>query len=193
MSGEDRYIPGVPCWIDTTQPDPAAAAEFYGELFGWEFEDRMPPGAPLSYHVAQHRRAATSPRRRVTPAEAPPGVEHVRLGGGRRRHGEQGPAAGGTVLDEPRALGEEGRMAVFADPAGAPFRAWEPGRHRGATRVNEHGSLNFNVLATRATPTARSRSTARCSAGRSSMSAARRCGRSQATATTLEQRTPGTA
>ncbi len=39
MSEQDRYIPGVPCWIDTTQPDPAAAAAFYGGLFGWEFED----------------------------------------------------------------------------------------------------------------------------------------------------------
>ena len=26
MAELDRYIPGVPCWIDTTQPDPGAAA-----------------------------------------------------------------------------------------------------------------------------------------------------------------------
>ena len=36
MSERDRYIPGVPCWVDTSQPDPAAAVEFYGGLFGWE-------------------------------------------------------------------------------------------------------------------------------------------------------------
>ena len=29
------YPPGVPCWVETPQPDPAAAAGFYGELFGW--------------------------------------------------------------------------------------------------------------------------------------------------------------
>lgn len=40
------YPQGVPCWIDTTQPDIAAAAEFYAGLFGWTFEDAMPPGAP---------------------------------------------------------------------------------------------------------------------------------------------------
>jgi predicted enzyme related to lactoylglutathione lyase len=39
----DGYIPGVPCWIDTSQPDPKAAVSFYGGLFGWEFEDVMPP------------------------------------------------------------------------------------------------------------------------------------------------------
>jgi predicted enzyme related to lactoylglutathione lyase len=41
----DAYIAGVPCWVDTSQPDPDAAAAFYGGLFGWEFEDAMPaPG-----------------------------------------------------------------------------------------------------------------------------------------------------
>ena len=39
MSHPDRYIPGVPCWVDTTQPDPVAAVAFYGGLFGWELEE----------------------------------------------------------------------------------------------------------------------------------------------------------
>ena len=30
----DGYPAGVPCWIDTTQPDPQAAAEFYRGLLG---------------------------------------------------------------------------------------------------------------------------------------------------------------
>jgi hypothetical protein len=28
MSDDDRYIPGVPCCVDTTQPDPEAAVAF---------------------------------------------------------------------------------------------------------------------------------------------------------------------
>jgi uncharacterized protein len=43
---------------------------------------------------------------------------------------------------------EAGRMAVFADPAGAAFTVWQANQHRGATVVNEHGSLNFNNLVT---------------------------------------------
>src|SRR5919206_151085 len=35
-----------------------------------------------------------------------------------------------------------------ADPAGASFCVWQPGQHRGAAIVNEHASLNFNVLNT---------------------------------------------
>ena len=48
MPERDGYIPGVPCWVDTSQPDPKAAADFYGGLFGWEFENVMPPGSPAA-------------------------------------------------------------------------------------------------------------------------------------------------
>src|SRR5918995_31923 len=39
MSQRDRYEPGVPCWVTTMQPDVDAAAEYYGGLFGWDYED----------------------------------------------------------------------------------------------------------------------------------------------------------
>ena len=41
MQTRSMYLPGVPCWVDTMQPDPEAAKEFYGELFGWRAE-RVP-------------------------------------------------------------------------------------------------------------------------------------------------------
>jgi predicted enzyme related to lactoylglutathione lyase len=43
---------------------------------------------------------------------------------------------------------DSGRLAAFADPAGAVFSIWQPNQHRGATIVNEPGSLNFNDLHT---------------------------------------------
>ena len=49
----DGYIPGVPCAVDTGQPDPEAAVDFYRGLFGWEFEDVMPPDSGTSYFVAR--------------------------------------------------------------------------------------------------------------------------------------------
>src|SRR5215216_5514106 len=48
-----EYPPGVPCWVDTAQPDPEAAVRFYGGLFGWDFEDRMPSDAPGNYFVGR--------------------------------------------------------------------------------------------------------------------------------------------
>ena len=53
MAERDGYIPGVPCWVDTSQPDPEAAAAFYRGLFGWELEDTMPVGSPGSYFMAR--------------------------------------------------------------------------------------------------------------------------------------------
>jgi predicted enzyme related to lactoylglutathione lyase len=40
-------------------------------------------------------------------------------------------------------------MAVLTDPEGASFFVWQAKNHKGAKVVNEHGSLNFNGLATR--------------------------------------------
>ncbi len=57
--------------------------------------------------------------------------------------------AGGTVLTEPFDVLDAGRMAVFADPAGAAFCVWQAKEHKGARIVNEDGSLNFNGLNTR--------------------------------------------
>src|SRR5581483_6850137 len=51
----DRYTPGVPCWIDTNQPDPEAAVTFYSTLFDWAVEDVMPPGSDGKYFIARIR------------------------------------------------------------------------------------------------------------------------------------------
>src|SRR5438132_184891 len=59
VQGQERdminrtYPHGVPCWIDTEQPDVEAATAFYGGIFGWTFEDAMPPGGPGRYLIAR--------------------------------------------------------------------------------------------------------------------------------------------
>jgi uncharacterized protein len=140
----DRYIAGVPCWVDTTPPDTDAAVAFYGGLFGWEFEDVMPPGAPARYLVARIRGedvgAVGSPMPGGSGWNTYVWVDSADDTAGKVR------AAGGSVLVEPCDSGEAGRMAVCADPEGATFCLWEPKAHRGAQIVNEHGSVNFNDL-----------------------------------------------
>jgi predicted enzyme related to lactoylglutathione lyase len=146
----DGYIPGVPCWVDTSQPDPDAAAAFYGGLFGWEFEDMMPPGSAGKYLVARLNGGEVAAVGSV-PQGAPPiamwntsvWVDSADETAAKVRD------AGGTVLMEPFDVMDAGRTAVFADPEGAMFCAWQAGRHRGARIVNEHGALNFNGLNTR--------------------------------------------
>ena len=149
MSERDGYIPGVPCWVDCSQPDPEAAVRFYGGLFGWEFENVMPPEAPVGYFIGRIRGgdvAAVGP----VPEGAPPvaswntyvWVDRADDAVARARK------AGGTAT-EPMDVMDVGRMAVLSDLEGASCCAWEPRQNRGAKVVNEHGALNFNNLATR--------------------------------------------
>jgi predicted enzyme related to lactoylglutathione lyase len=157
MPERDGYIPGVPCWIDTSQPDPEAAVDFYRDLFGWEFEDVMPPDSPGKYFIARIRGGSVAAVGSV-PEEAPPmaawntyiWVESADETAGKVRD------AGGQVMMAPFDVMDAGRMAVFTDPEGAMFCVWEAKENKGAQIVNEHGSLNFNGLNTRDSESAKS-------------------------------------
>jgi predicted enzyme related to lactoylglutathione lyase len=148
MPERDGYIPGVPCWVDTTQPDPDAAAEFYGGLFGWEFEDVMPGDA--KYLIGRIRGGDVGAISSPPEGQQPPvawnsyiWVDSADEAAAKVRD------AGGTVVMEPMDIFESGRMAVFADPEGAVFSVWQANQHKGSQIVNEHGSVNFNNLTTR--------------------------------------------
>ena len=93
-------------------------------------------------------------------------------------------AAGGGVVTEPFDVMDAGRMAVLTDPEGAVFCVWEAKDHKGAQVVNEHGSLNFNGLATRDLDGAKAFYGARVRLGDPGAARRRRCGRCPATATT---------
>jgi predicted enzyme related to lactoylglutathione lyase len=145
----DGYPAGVPCWIDTGQPDPEAAVAFYGDLFGWEFEDRMPAGSPQSYYVAQLRGRDVAGVGSL-PEGAPPKpmwstyiwVESADEAAAKVKD------AGGSVLMEPFDVYDAGRMGVFTDPSGAMFAVWQANQNKGAQLVNEPGTWNFSELHT---------------------------------------------
>jgi predicted enzyme related to lactoylglutathione lyase len=146
----DGYIAGVPCWVDTTQPDPDAAAGFYGGLFGWTFEEAMPAGSPGRYLTARLRggdvAAVSSP-----PEGAPPHAvwnTYIWVDDAAET-AEKAREAGGAVLSEPFDVMDAGRMAILADLERAAFCVWQAKEHRGARIVNEPGSVNFNVLNSR--------------------------------------------
>ena len=153
MPERDGYTAGVPCWVDTSQPDPDAAVAFYGPLFGWELENTMPADSPAKYFIGRIRGgdvAAVGSPPEGGPANAVWNtyvwVESADETATRVRD------AGGRVLTEPFDVMEAGRMAVFTDTEGAAFCVWQAGQHRGARVVNEPGSLNFNTLSTRDVP-----------------------------------------
>ncbi|MGH9192701.1 MAG: VOC family protein [Acidimicrobiales bacterium] len=146
----DGYPPGVPSWVDTAQPDPEAAVRFYGGLFGWEFEYRMPADSPGRYFVAQLQGrdvAAVGSQ----PEDWPPAavwntyvwVDSADATATRVKD------AGGMVLMDPFDVLDAGRTGVFADPEGAVFCLWQADQHRGAELVNHPNTWNWSDLSTR--------------------------------------------
>ena len=151
MPERDGYIAGVPCAVDTMGPDPEAAVGFYGGLFGWEFEDVMPPDSPRRYFVARLRGLDVAAVGSL-PEGGPPiamwntyfWVDSADETASKVRD------AGGRVVSEPVDVPPDaGRTAAFTDPEGAAFRVWQAKQNKGAQLVNEPGSLNLNGLNTR--------------------------------------------
>lgn len=140
------YPQGVPCWIDTEQPDVGGAVEFYAGLFGWTFQDVMPPGSPGRYLIARldgqdvgglgsapEGAAVWSTYVAVDDADA--AVQRL-------------VDAGATVRSAPADAGEGGRSAALTDPEGAEFRIWQARKRLGAQVANQPGAWNFSDLHT---------------------------------------------
>ena len=150
MLERDGYLPGVPCWVDTSQPDPEAAVSFYNGLFGWEFEDAMPPGGAGRYFIARLRGGDVAAVGSQPQGGSPRAVWNTYVWvESADETAARVEAAGGRVVMGPFDVLNAGRMAVLADPEGAAFCVWQAKEHKGARIVNEPGSLNFNGLGTR--------------------------------------------
>jgi predicted enzyme related to lactoylglutathione lyase len=164
MPERDGYIPGVPCWVDASEPDPDAAVDFYRGLFGWEFEDVIPPNSDGNYFIARCEATSSSifdlsgdllngdvaAVRSISEAAPPRAtwntyfwVDSADEAASKVR------AGGGGVATDPFDFMDACRMAVFTDPEGAAFGVWEAKEHKGARLVNDPGALVFNGLNTR--------------------------------------------
>jgi hypothetical protein len=141
----DRYDHGVPSWVDVGSPDVDRTVAFYTDLFGWD----IPPGPEEAggYRIALlNGRTVCGIGPQMNPGP-PAWMTYVDV--------DDADAIvplvkgnGGAVFMEPMDILDVGRMAVFADPAGAVFGVWQPGTHPGAGVVNEPGALCWNELIT---------------------------------------------
>jgi len=150
MSTITSYPAGVPCWVDTFQPDPEAAAQFYGPLLGWTFDD---PVAMADGLTGEYRTARCDGRLVAGIGQSPAGfrsaawttyvaVDDV------DETARRAAAAGGGCIVGPTCHGDEGRVAVMTDPAGVAFGIWQARARRGAEQVNEPGAWTMSSLHT---------------------------------------------
>lgn len=149
MSERDGFQPGVPCWVDTWQPDADAAVSFYTQLFGWEAEDTMPDGVDGQHYMCRLRGrdvAAVASRPEGAP-DVTAWTTYVWVDDADATVAKA-LEAGGSALKEPFDALDGGRIAIIADPAGAAIGVWQPGTHKGAQLVNEPSAYSMSGLVT---------------------------------------------
>jgi predicted enzyme related to lactoylglutathione lyase len=136
---DTRWPAGTPCWVELSVPDVPKAAAFYASLFSWDIRSASPD--PGGYAVAHCRdRVAAA----ISPAPASPAWMTYLACDDVDPVAAKITAAGGQLTHDPADVGEEGRMAVAVDPAGAPFGLWQGRRTTGIGLANEAGALTWN-------------------------------------------------
>ncbi len=138
--------------MDLSTSDVDVAKRFYGELFGWSYEDVPTPMGP-SYSMCRLGDdvvAGIGPQPPAMAASGAPSTwnSYVLVEDAEATCAAAS-AAGGTVLMAPDDVMDQGRLAVLADPSGAVVGLWQPGEHPGASRFNAPGTLSWNELETR--------------------------------------------
>jgi hypothetical protein len=156
MPERNEYAPGTPNWVDLQTTDQQAAKQFYGELFGWTFED-MPMGDGNVYTMARLKGrdvGAIAPLGEQAAAGVPPHWNsYVSVSDVDATAATVAPA-GGNVMMPPFDVLDAGRMTVLQDPTGAVIIAWQAKNHIGAGIVNEAGAFSWNELLTPDVPKA---------------------------------------
>ncbi|XTZ17155.1 VOC family protein [Micromonospora echinospora] len=139
--------PGTPCWADLATPDLADTRRFYPELFGWTAHVSPEPDAH-GYTVFRHDgRAVAGAGPPAAPDQVPIWSTYVATDDADLVAGRV-TAAGGLVFVPPFEVFDQGRMAVFSDPAGAVLSVWQPMTMPGAEMLGVPGSMAWNELVT---------------------------------------------
>src|SRR6185436_4149252 len=137
-------IANKPSWVDLSSDDAGASREFYAKLFGWNVEVNPDPqyGGYALARIGGKDAAGIGPKMDPNSPTAWSlyiGTEDVDA------LAKQVTSAGGTVIMAPFDVGDQGRMAVFQDPAGAFISAWQ-GTRMGGFQTNEPNSFGWAEL-----------------------------------------------
>ena len=113
-----------PTWFDLITEDAAAARDFYGELFGWEFEK-----VSATYAIASHDGRRVAGIAEIN-GRLPDLSEDFWLLGVEVDDVDEcvqrARKNGGKIQREPKTATGHGRYAVIIDPQGAALSLWKP-------------------------------------------------------------------
>ncbi|MBW8738468.1 MAG: VOC family protein [Streptomyces turgidiscabies] len=143
-----RHAPGTPCRVSLMVHGVTATQDFYGELFGWEFEQGPQQLGWYARALLDGQEVAgigqLSPDHHLPVAWTPYlASDDVDLTAETIRH------SGGTVGVGPLDAADAGRLAIASDPMGAVFGIWQTAAHLGAGITGVPGTPAWNELVTR--------------------------------------------
>ena len=133
-----------PAWVDLASSDAEASRNFYSKLFGWQVEVNPDP----QYGGYGLAKTGGKDAAGIGPKMDPNGPTAWNLYIGTDDIEEltrKVQAAGGTAVMAPFDVGDQGRMAVYQDPAGAFISAWQ-GTRMGGFQTDTPNSFGWAEL-----------------------------------------------
>jgi len=143
-SDASYFLNNRPAWVDLSSPDPEASRNFYSQLLGWDIQvnpdpqyggyamaedagvglagigPKMDPNSPTAWNLYIGTDDAAALAQKVTDN-------------------------GGKVVAAPFDVGDQGKMAVFQDPSGGFFSAWQASGMRGFVS-HQPGAFDWGEL-----------------------------------------------
>ena len=144
MADAKTFVANAPAWIDLSSQDAAASRDFYSKLFGWKIDVQGPEAANYGLAKAGGKDVAG-----IGPSQDPKAPTAWMVYIGTRdaaATAKQVEQAGGKVIAPPFDVLDQGRMAVFQDPAGAFISVWEPKKMFGTEVVGKDGTYGWAEL-----------------------------------------------
>lgn len=137
------HAPGAFCWAEVGTVDAQRTKKFYGDLFGWKYEDR-PAGSFGVYTMVQKDRKDLAglyelPPELVKMGVPPHWMSYVAVSDADAAC-QKIQKNGGQIQQGPFDVMDVGRMAICKDPTGAVFSIWQPKAHKGASLMGEIGT-----------------------------------------------------
>jgi predicted enzyme related to lactoylglutathione lyase len=121
-------VNGTLCWADLSTPNPEPAEEFYEELLGWTIAtSEDDPSGYIHIKNGEEFIGGIPPAAHRNPNIPPHWLIYI-LVADVDATTKKAQESGASVLLEPMTMENVGRMAVIADPQGAPFAIFTSAR-----------------------------------------------------------------
>ena len=139
---------GAPCWIDLATSDTERARDFYGQLFGWNYQvgDEQ-YGGYINCFLDEARVAGMMQNN--PDSGYPDGWTTYFSSTDAQATADLADDSGGQAMMAPMEVPQMGTMAVLVDPGGARVGVWQSAEHTGFQVVGETGSPVWHELHTR--------------------------------------------